>query len=103
MDVINGREIFLIVFMIVIYNCCNMGLGLYIYFIGVLISLAYSIYLVRDEETKLIELSDSLYCILFSLTSWIFFLAMLVGQRLRTLDTGTDIDESKDTDNTFLK
>ena len=103
MDVINGREIFLIVFMIVIYNCCNMGLGLYIYFIGVLISLAYSIYLVRDEETKLIELSDSLYCILFSSTSWIFFLAMLVGQRLRTLDTGTDIDESKDTDNTFLK
>lgn len=89
MDVINGREIFLIVFMIVIYNCCNMGLGLYIYFIGVLISLAYSIYLVRDEETKLIELSDSLYCILFSLTSWIFFLAMLVGQRLRTLDTGS--------------
>ena len=103
MDVINGREIFLIVFMVVIYNCCNMGLGLYIYFIGVLISLAYSIYLVRDEETKLIELSDSLYCILFSSTSWIFFLAMLVGQRLRALDTGTDIDESKDTDNTFLK
>lgn len=66
-----------------------MALGLYIYFIGVLISLAYSIYLVRDSDNR-ICLSDALYCTLFSLFSWVMFLAMMVGHSLSYNDPTSD-------------
>jgi hypothetical protein len=66
-----------------------MSLGLYIYLVGVLASLAYSFYLVRDSDNR-IYLSDALFCVGFSLLSWVMFIAMKVGQLLSLNDSTSD-------------